>query len=165
MSSDTAAALQKFLESGHKNTKEIPEHLLQFILQHNTPSQHTSALLSETNSNTSPCFHQLKRSRHYLGQPADDSRYPLEWYNIRSFRTAIQKFEKSLRTPAESLVLSDNDPFERAHEKPGPVYVNADEYKTEQIIDVKGTGKAKQYLVRWKGYSKEDDSWLKIADL
>jgi hypothetical protein len=59
----------------------------------------------------------------------------------------------------------DHDPFERTHEKPGPVYVDADEYEIERIIDVKGSGRAKRYLVRWKGYGEEDDSWLKPADL
>lgn len=60
---------------------------------------------------------------------------------------------------------ADHDPFERTHEKPGPVYVDADEYEIERIIDVKGSGRAKRYLVRWKGYGEEDDSWLKPADL
>jgi hypothetical protein len=59
----------------------------------------------------------------------------------------------------------NHDPFKRTHEKPDPVYVDANKYKIKQIINVKGSGRAKQYLVRWKGYSEEDDSWLKPADL
>jgi hypothetical protein len=60
---------------------------------------------------------------------------------------------------------NDHDPFKKIHKKPGPVYVNADKYEIEQIIDGKGSGRAKQYLVRWTGYGEEDDSWLKPADL
>jgi hypothetical protein len=54
MSYDTAVALQKFLESGHKNAKEIPEHLLRFILKSSSePSPSSESKIS---------LHQPKRS-------------------------------------------------------------------------------------------------------
>jgi hypothetical protein len=90
MSYDTAVALRKFLESGHKNAKEIPEHLLRFILESSSePSPSSESKIS---------LHQPKRSRRRQGQPADDNGFPLEWCNIRTFRTAIRKFKAGYKT-------------------------------------------------------------------
>ncbi|KAL5041091.1 hypothetical protein BDW71DRAFT_18346 [Aspergillus fruticulosus] len=104
MSSDTAAALQKFLESGYKNTKEIPEHLLRFILE--SPSEPSSS----SENTTSPISHQPKRSRRHKGQPANNNRFPLDWCNIRTFRTAVQRFENEIATK-KSITSSSPDPL------------------------------------------------------
>ena len=55
----------------------------------------------------------------------------------------------------------------RILEKPGPVDNNLDsEYLVDKIIDHKKIGKSKfKYLVRWVGYSPEDDQWIVGRDL
>ncbi|KAL5041102.1 hypothetical protein BDW71DRAFT_18520 [Aspergillus fruticulosus] len=108
MSSNTAAALQKFLESGHKNTKEIPEHLLRFILK--SPSEPSSS----SENTTSPVSHQPKRSRRHQGQPANDNRFPLDWCNIRTFRTVVRRFENEIENKIaekKSITSSSPDPL------------------------------------------------------
>jgi hypothetical protein len=39
-----------------------------------------------------------------------------------------------------------------------------DYYDVEKILDHRGT-KSKEFLVRWKGYDPEDDSWIKEKDV
>jgi hypothetical protein len=49
---------------------------------------------------------------------------------------------------AEQRHTADHNPFKRTYKKPGPVYVDTNKYEIKQIINIKGSGRAKQYLVR-----------------
>ena len=41
-----------------------------------------------------------------------------------------------------------------------------DEYTVECILDAKGAGKKKQFLIKWEGYDKEsDNTWEPAAHL
>ena len=50
---------------------------------------------------------------------------------------------------------------------PGPpdLIDNEEEYEIEQILKHRGPPKNRSYLIRWKGYTAEEDAWLKEAKL
>ena len=50
--------------------------------------------------------------------------------------------------------------------KPGPLRVRGgEEYEVEKILAKKTTNGEVQYLVRWKGYGKDEDMWLFANDM
>ena len=54
----------------------------------------------------------------------------------------------------------------RTLEKPGPVDVDGvEEHVVEKIVDHKTVRGKVYYMVRWAGYGKEDDRWMKAEDL
>jgi transposase InsO family protein len=62
------------------------------------------------------------------------------------------------------------DPFHRQQPPPGPVTVEGEEeYEIESIIksELRGRGRSRRlhYLVRWKGYGPEADSWVPEEDM
>ena len=67
----------------------------------------------------------------------------------------------SLLTPyKENEIHGPNFP------EPPPDLINEEEeYKIEQILKHRGTPKNCFYLIQWKGYTAEEDTWLKEADL
>jgi hypothetical protein len=52
--------------------------------------------------------------------------------------------------------------FHRQELVPGQI---KDLYNIEKIIRTRGTGKNKQALVRWEGYSAESDTWVPFSDI
>ena len=38
-------------------------------------------------------------------------------------------------------------------------------YKIERVIDMKGTGENKQWLLKWEGYDQSDATWRKVSEL
>ena len=55
----------------------------------------------------------------------------------------------------------------RGAEQPKQIEEKKEEWEVEEIMSHKGSikGRNKQYLVRWKGYTEEDDTWEKLEDL
>ena len=50
--------------------------------------------------------------------------------------------------------------------QPPPDLINGEEeYEVEQILKHRGRPKCHQYLIRWKGYAADKDSWQNEADL
>lgn len=63
----------------------------------------------------------------------------------------LQKENKELIAKIEQLTSQAN--------KSGKQTKKTDDYAVEDIIDDKIVRRKKYYLVRWKGYGKEEDSW------
>jgi len=38
-------------------------------------------------------------------------------------------------------------------------------YKIDKILETKGRGRSKRYLVKWQGYGDEFNSWVPASDL
>ena len=85
-----------------------------------------------------------------------------------SYRLEIPKswkihpvFHASLLTP-----YKENDIHRPNYLQPPPDLINREEeYEVEQILKHRGRPKRHQYLVRWKGYAADEDSWQNEADL
>lgn len=62
-----------------------------------------------------------------------------------------------------------NDPSffpSREPPRPDPILVNdEEEFFVEAIIDEKGRGARRKFLVHWRGYPSSDDSWLPLAEV
>lgn len=66
------------------------------------------------------------------------------------------------------LTLAPEDPIPNRHSSPppDPVIINDhEEYEVEQILNSRVFRRQFQYLVKWKGYGAEHNSWEKAADV
>jgi hypothetical protein len=56
---------------------------------------------------------------------------------------------------------------EKAPERPDPQLVEGgfQEYEVDDVLDQRGSGRSVRYLVRWKGYGPEDDTWEPAENL
>ena len=60
------------------------------------------------------------------------------------------------------------DPIKGCHAKPPlpPEIVGGEErYKVDEVLDSRMKGRKLQYLVRWRGYGHEENSWIPEEDL
>ncbi|KAB5588482.1 Transposon Tf2-1 polyprotein [Ceratobasidium theobromae] len=59
------------------------------------------------------------------------------------------------------LRLYEKDDYGRESEQPPPIIVESGEkeYEVEQILNSKKTWGKLYYLIKWKGYSEESNSW------
>ena len=70
-------------------------------------------------------------------------------------------FHASLLTP-----YKENDIHGPNYPQPPPDLINGEEeYEVKQILKHQGRPKRHQYLIRWKGYTADEDSWQNEADL
>ena len=70
-------------------------------------------------------------------------------------------FHASLLTP-----YKENDIHGPNYPQPLPDLINGEEeYEVEQILKHRGCPKCHQYLIRWKGYTADEDSWQNKTDL
>ena len=70
-------------------------------------------------------------------------------------------FHASLLTPYhENEIHGPNFPA-----PPPDLIDNEEEYEIERILKHRGPPKNRSYLIRWKGYTAEEDTWLKEAEL
>ena len=70
-------------------------------------------------------------------------------------------FHASLLTPYhENEIHGPNFPA-----PPPDLVDNEEEYEIERILKHRGPPKNRSYLIRWKGYTAEEDTWLKEAKL
>jgi Chromo (CHRromatin Organisation MOdifier) domain len=53
----------------------------------------------------------------------------------------------------------------RVPPQPPPIDADDNQYLVEAILDHRDTGRKRQFLVHWEGYSDIDDSWVKEVDI
>jgi hypothetical protein len=67
------------------------------------------------------------------------------------------------------LMPTPADPIEGQRTQPAPpppeIVGGEERYEVEEIIDSRMRGRRLQYLVRWKGYEREENSWISEGDL
>jgi hypothetical protein len=81
---------------------------------------------------------------------------PNTWRIHNSFHVSLLK--KFVPEPA--------DMRGRAPDRPDPVIRDGhEEYEVEAILDARGTGESRQYLVKWKGWGYDDATWQTRDDL
>ncbi len=70
-------------------------------------------------------------------------------------------FHATLLSPYRTTpVYGENFP------QPPPDVIDGDDfYEVDRIVSHRKRGRGHQYLIRWKGYTAEDDSWQKLDDL
>ncbi len=69
--------------------------------------------------------------------------------------------------PVVKLMLAPPDPF-RCHNKPPPlpeVIEDEEHYEVEEILDSRLYRGKLQYLVKWKGFGYEENSWIGENDV
>ena len=70
-------------------------------------------------------------------------------------------FHASLLSP-----YKENDVHGPNFPAPPPDLINnEEEYEIEQILKHRGNKKNRSYLIRWKGYSAEEDTWIRESEL
>src|SRR5918992_348578 len=69
--------------------------------------------------------------------------------------------------PVVKLILAPHDSFNRRNRAPPPPEIVDDEehYEVEEIIDSRFHCNKLQYLVKWKGFRYEENSWMNEGDI
>ena len=100
---------------------------------------------------------QKKRTLHYHRRPIPDHLSPLSPTNL----------EHSPRFPCFSLIaLSRKHVHSSNFLKPPPDLIAGEgEYEIDRILHHHGTTRNCSFLIRWKGYSAEEDSWIPEENL
>ena len=61
-----------------------------------------------------------------------------------------------------------NDPVQfpnRELPRPPPIVPEDSQWTVDQIVDHKGQGRNRKFLVSWKGYPESDNEWVAEADI
>ncbi|CAJ0922641.1 unnamed protein product [Ranitomeya imitator] len=89
-----------------------------------------------------------------------------EIINPVSFRLALPASFAIHNVFHRSLLRSYVVPVVPSVDPPAPVLVEGElEYEVEKILDSRFSRRRLQYLVKWKGYGQEDNSWVVASDV
>ena len=103
----------------------------------------------------------------------DDRRYGpfevIEKIGASAYKLKLPAGWKALHPVFNESLLSPYVPPEAEHQKralpPPPDIVDGhEEYEVEEILDSRKWGRGLQYLVKWKGYTEENNSWVDEKD-
>ncbi|CAJ0965396.1 unnamed protein product [Ranitomeya imitator] len=89
-----------------------------------------------------------------------------EIINPVSFRLALPASFAIHNVFHRSLLWKYVEPVVPSVDPPAPVLVDGElEYVVEKILDFRFSRRKLQYLVKWKGYGQEDNSWVLASDV
>ncbi|CAJ0940200.1 unnamed protein product [Ranitomeya imitator] len=89
-----------------------------------------------------------------------------EIINLVSFRLALPASFAIHNVFHKSLLRKFVEPVVPSVDPPAPALVNGElEYVVEKILDSRFSRRKLQYLVKWKGYGQEDNSWVSASDV
>ncbi|CAJ0958854.1 unnamed protein product [Ranitomeya imitator] len=89
-----------------------------------------------------------------------------EIINPVSFRLALPASFAIHNVFHRSLLRKYVEPVVPSVDPPAPVLVDGElEYVVEKILDSRFSRRKLQYLVKWKGYGQEDNSWVFASDV
>ncbi|CAJ0968535.1 unnamed protein product [Ranitomeya imitator] len=89
-----------------------------------------------------------------------------EIINPVSFRLALPASFAIHNVFHRSLLRKYVEPVVPSADPPAPVLVDGElEYVVEKILDSRFSRRKLQYLVKWKGYGQEDNSWVFASDV
>ena len=104
-----------------------------------------------------------------LSKIEDTIRLPIDCYcSLFDVKSNIPLAQE--RTTIKRIACNHNDDElfpGRALEEPGPLVTTEGEREwfVEQVLDRRRRGRGYQYLVRWRGYGPEQDTWLPGRDV
>jgi hypothetical protein len=98
----------------------------------------------------------LEEARAALAKSKDDM---AQYYNQR--RTPAPKFKISEKVFLDTADIS----MTRPTKTPPEIIGGKERYEVEEVVDSRLRYRKLEYLVRWKGYGQEENSWIAEKDL
>ena len=137
------------------NTKEITN-------QTDEPAEHNKPRRSRESSQVIPEISKNGSVSEPEAENKTEEELPKRRGRPVSEKRPVQVNSKSKKSDKSNAEVDTHEPAQVDEEEPQA----EEEYEIEKILDKKGSGKKTMYLVKWKGYDKEEDNtWEPVSSL